>query len=103
MSIANDIRLMNVLDAPHVSEKSTMAAEKNRQVVFKVRKTATKPAIKAAVEQLFNVKVASVNVSVVKGKTRSFRQIAGKRKDWKKAYVCLQDGFDIDFVGKESS
>lgn len=102
MNVANDLRLMNTLLAPHVSEKTTLVGEKNRQVVFKVRKEATKPVIKAAVEHMFNVEVDSVQVSVVKGKQRNFRQIKGKRSDWKKAYVCLKEGFDIEFSGKES-
>ena len=102
MNVVKDLRLMNTLVAPLVSEKSTRVAEKNRQVVFKVCKKASKPDVKAAVEHMFNVEVDSVQISIVKGKKRNFRQKPGKRSDWKKAYVCLKQGFDIDFTGKES-
>ena len=97
----NQQRLMKVLLGTHVSEKATLVAEKNRQFVFKVLPSATKLEIKSAVEKLFDVKVDAVNVSNVKGKTRKFGNIDGKRKDWKKAYVSLQEGFDINFAGAE--
>jgi len=97
----NQERIMNVLLAPHVSEKATNVGEKNQQVIFKVVKDATSNEVKAAVETLFNVKVRDVRTLNVKGKTRNFRQIAGQRKSWKKAYVSLAEGHDIDFVGKE--
>jgi large subunit ribosomal protein L23 len=90
-------RLLKVLVAPHVSEKSTMAAEANNTVVFKVAKDANKAEIKAAVEKLFEVEgVRTVNV---KGKTKRHGMSFGKRSDWKKAYVVLKEGQDIDFVG----
>jgi len=92
-------RLLKVLVAPHVSEKSTMAAEANNTVVFKVAKDANKAEIKAAVEKLFEAEVASVRTVVVKGKTKRHGLRVGKRSDWKKAYVTLKDGQDIDFVG----
>lgn len=97
----NDARVYQVLLGPHISEKATIIAEKNQQFVFKVVKTATKLEIKKAVEKLFDVKVKSVQTVVVKGKTKRFGQRFGQRSDWKKAYVSLQDGFDIDFVGAE--
>lgn len=90
-------RLYKVLLGPHVSEKSTMVADKGNQVVFKVANDATKLDVKAAVEALFEVKVENVTVANVKGKTKRFGQRHGKRSDWKKAYVRLQDGQDIDF------
>ncbi len=101
MSMIHEKKLLDVLLAPHVSEKATMVAEQNRQVIFKVAKNADKHTVKLAVEKLFNVEVESVNICNVKGKQRNFRQVAGKRADWKKAYVCLKEGHDIDFVGKE--
>lgn len=90
-------RLYKVLLGPHVSEKSTMVADKGNQVVFKVANDASKLEVKAAVEALFEVKVENVTVANVKGKTKRFGQRHGKRSDWKKAYVRLQDGQDIDF------
>jgi large subunit ribosomal protein L23 len=95
----NQERLMNLLLAPRVTEKSTVVGEKYGQYVFKVVDSATKPQIKRAVELMFNVEVASVQVSNVKGKQKTFKQAAGKRSDWKKAYVKLKPGFDIDFMG----
>ena len=94
-------RIMNVLVAPHVSEKSTMVGEKNKQVVFKVAKDANKYEIKQAVELVFNVKVAQVRTLNVKGKTRTFRQKEGRRKSWKKAYISLVEGQDINFLAQE--
>jgi large subunit ribosomal protein L23 len=92
-------RLLKVLLAPHVSEKTTLAAESNNTVVFKVAKDSTKAEIKAAVEKLFEVEVDSVRTVNVKGKTKRHGQSFGKRKDWKKSYVVLKAGQDIDFVG----
>ena len=97
----NEERLMNVLLAPHVSEKGTRVADEANQVVFRVRRDARKPEIKKAVEKMFSVEVDSVRVLNVKGKTKGFRQSAGKRSDWKKAYVRLKEGHDIDFMGTE--
>lgn len=90
--------LMTVLEAPIISEKSTMAAEKARQVVFRVKRTASKSQIKRAVELLFKVEVDSVHVLNVKGKQKRFGRYMGARSDWKKAYVKLKEGFDIDFA-----
>ena len=95
----NQERLMNLLIAPRVTEKSTLIGEKHRQYVFKVMKTATKLQIRQAVELMFKVEVESVQVCNVKGKQKSFKQTFGKRAGWKKAYVKLKPGFDIDFMG----
>jgi large subunit ribosomal protein L23 len=95
----NDERLMKVLMAPHISEKSSIAAEEANQIVFKVATDATKPEIKKAVELLFDVKVDRVQVSNVKGKTKRFGATLGRRNNWKKAYVTLQEGQEIDFLG----
>lgn len=97
----NQERIYKVLLGPLVSEKATMAAEQNNQVVFKVAPDATKPEIKAAVEQLFEVKVARVQTVNIKGKTKRNRFGMGKRNDTHKAYVTLQEGQDIDFVSAE--
>lgn len=97
----NQERLMNVLLEPHVSEKSTIAGEKANQMVFKVATDATKTEIKQAVELLFEVKVDDVQVANVKGKTKRSQKGVGRRKDWKKAYIRLQEGQDINFVGAE--
>ncbi|MBL4830302.1 50S ribosomal protein L23 [Aliivibrio kagoshimensis] len=92
-------RLLKVLRGPHISEKATMAAEKNNTIVFKVAITATKKEIKAAVEKLFEVEVKSVNTLITKGKTKRQGMRMGRRNDVKKAYVILKEGQDIDFVG----
>ncbi len=92
-------RILKVLRAPHISEKATVAAENANTVVFKVAMTATKKEIKAAVEKLFEVEVKSVNTLVVKGKTKRQGARQGRRSDWKKAYVILKEGQDIDFAG----
>jgi large subunit ribosomal protein L23 len=97
----NPQRLMQVLLAPQVSEKSTYVAEKNEQVVFRVVGSATKPEIKAAVELLFKVEVESVQVANVKGKQKRFGKLTGRRKDWKKAYVSLKPGQEINFHAVE--
>ena len=94
----NQERLMQVLLAPQISEKATFIAEKNEQVVFRVVSTATKPEVKAAVEMLFKVEVESVQIANVKGKTKRFGRFTGSRKGWKKAYVCLKPGQEINFV-----
>ena len=97
----NPQRLMQVLLAPQVSEKSTYVSEKNEQVVFRVVGNATKPEIKAAVELLFKVEVESVQVANVKGKEKRFGKLTGRRKDGKKAYVCLKPGQEINFQAVE--
>jgi|SRR5574343_1315791 large subunit ribosomal protein L23 len=93
----NQERLTQVILAPVVSEKSTLVADKYEQVVFKVATDATKPEVKAAVELLFNVKVDSVQILNVKGKVKRFGRFTGRRSDWKKAYVSLTPGQEIDF------
>lgn len=94
-------RLAQVLLAPHVSEKSAGLADSQNQHVFKVLPGANKQEIKTAVEQLFQVKVASVRIMNVQGKKKRFGRTLGKRKDWKKAYVRLEAGHDIDLSGME--
>lgn len=92
-------RLLKVILAPHISEKSTVNAEKHNTVVFHVAIDATKAEIKAAVAKLFEVEVESVRTLVSKGKTKRTGGRTGRRSDWKKAYVTLAAGADIDFVG----
>jgi len=93
----NAERIMMVLREPHISEKATFLAENRKQVTFKVLKNATKVEIKQAVEHIFNVKVEDVNVINVAGKQKRFKQLIGKRNDWKKAIVSLCAGQDINF------
>lgn len=94
-------RLMKVLLGPQISEKATFVAEKSGQVVFLVIPDATKPEIKAAVELMFKVNVEGVQVAVVKGKKKRFGRFVGSRKDWKKAYVSLASGQEINFAAGE--
>jgi len=96
----NNQRLMLVLLAPQVSEKSTFIGEKNNQYVFRVLPDATKPEIKAAVELIFKKKVRSVQVSNVKGKEKRTARGIGRRRNWKKAYVSLVEG-EITFQAAE--
>ena len=91
-------RLMQVLFAPVVSEKSTFVGEKANQYVFRVASDATKPEIKAAVELMFSTQVKSVSVVNVRGKEKRFGQMVGRRNQWKKAYVCLKAGQEINFA-----
>lgn len=97
----NKERLMTVLVGPHVSEKASIVAEKNNQICFKVRRDSTKKEIAQAVEMMFEVKVEKVQVSNVRGKIKRFGQTLGKRADWKKAYVTLAEGHDIEFLGAD--
>lgn len=97
----NQERIYKVLLGPHISEKATVVGEEHNQVVFKVAKDATKPEIKKAVEQLFDVSVKAVRTAVVKGKTKRTRFGMGQRSDWKKAYVSLEQGQEIDFADAE--
>ncbi|HYE37111.1 50S ribosomal protein L23 [Methylocaldum sp.] len=90
------LELMSVIEAPIISEKTTSAAEKARRIAFRVKRTASKPQIKQAVELLFKVEVASVHVLNVGGKIKRSGRFVGERSDWKKAYVKLKSGFDID-------
>jgi large subunit ribosomal protein L23 len=94
----NNERIFQVLQAPHISEKATIVAELGNQVVFRVARDATKPEIRKAVEKLFKVKVKSVSVLNVKGKVKRNRFGAVRKPNWKKAYVTLEAGQDIDFA-----
>jgi large subunit ribosomal protein L23 len=96
----NDGRLAQVLVAPIVSEKATSVGEKHNQVLFKVLRDATKPEIKAAVELLFKVEVASVQTVQHKGKVKRFGRSIGRRDHVKKAYVCLKPGQELNFSGE---
>ena len=93
-------RLMAVLVAPHVSEKSARVAEQGNQVVFRVARDATKPEIKAAVELMFKVEVASVSTLLQKGKVKKFGRSIGRRDHVKKAYVSLKPGQELNFSGE---
>jgi large subunit ribosomal protein L23 len=97
----NPERLTQVLIEPRISEKATRAADIDRQYVFKVLSDATKAEIKAAVEELFSVKVSRVQVANVPARVKRFRGGVGVRSGWKKAYVKLEPGFDIDFMGAD--
>ncbi len=97
----NQERLMKVLLAPHVSEKSSVAAERNKQFVFRVVGDSNKDEIKSAVELMFSVQVDAVRTANVKGKSKRAGKRMGQRSDWKKAYVSLKPGFDIDFTGNK--
>jgi len=94
-------RLMNVLLGPHVSEKSSVVADAHNQVVFKVVTDANKAEVRQAVEMMFEVDVESVQIANVKGKTKRTQRGLTRRKNWKKAYIRLKEGQDINFVGKE--
>ena len=94
----NLYQLTRVLEAPLISEKSTIAAEKDKQIVFKVLRSATKKQVKSAVEAMFNVEVDAVRVLNVKSKQKRFGRTLGQRSDWKKAYVKLKEGHDIEFA-----
>jgi large subunit ribosomal protein L23 len=94
----NNERLMKVLLSPVVSEKSSVVADNNQQYTFRVTTDATKREIAKAVEKLFEVEVERVQVVNCKGKQKRFGQVKGKRSDWKKAYVRLKPGSDIDFA-----
>ena len=95
-------RLINVLLAPHVTEKTALAMQNANQYAFRVRRDATKPDIKAAVELMFQVKVQSVNVVNEPGKVRRFGKTPGRTQDWKKAYVRLAPGQTIDYEARKA-
>jgi large subunit ribosomal protein L23 len=101
MSGFSQERLLQVLLAPQISEKATWVADKNEQVIFRVASDATKPEVKAAVELLFKVQVDGVQIANVKGKQKRFGRYMGRRKDWKKAFVSLKPGQEINFVAGE--
>ena len=96
----NQERLMQVLLAPQISEKATYVADKHEQVIFRVATDATKPEIKAAVELMFKVEVASVSTLNQKGKTKRFGRSIGRRDHVKKAYVSLKAGQELNFSGE---
>ncbi|MDZ4731315.1 MAG: 50S ribosomal protein L23 [Xanthomonadales bacterium] len=96
-------RLMQVLLAPRVTEKTTRVGEQSNQYVFRVVTDAVKAEVRDAVELMFGVNVESVRIVNVKGKSKAFRNRQGKRSDWKKAYVRVQEGQAIDFLGGESA
>jgi large subunit ribosomal protein L23 len=93
----NAERLLMIIRQPHTSEKATIIADKNKQYTFKVLRNANKSEIKQAIEHVFNVQVSRVSVVNVKGKKKRFKQTSGQRSDWKKAYIMLKPGSDIDF------
>ena len=97
-NLAQQEWLMQVVLAPVISEKSTFIADKNNQVAFRVAPDATKPEIKAAIELMFKVQVDSVRVVNVRGKSKRFGMSTGRRRHWKKAYVCLKEGQEINFA-----
>jgi large subunit ribosomal protein L23 len=97
-----DSNLYSVIEGAHVSEKASMIADSSRQFTFKVAKSATKPQIRRAVEEIFGVQVQSVKVLNVKGKRKGLMsRNPGRRAGWKKAYIGLKPGFDIDFSSPE--
>jgi large subunit ribosomal protein L23 len=98
----NQERLYKVLLGPIVSEKATRLTESSNQIVFKVTRDAEKPEIKAAIEKLFEVKVVGVRTALMKGKTKRTRHGLGKRSDWKKAYVRLEEGQELDLLSAEA-
>jgi len=94
----NDERVFQILLSPHISEKAAILGDTANQAVFRVATTARKGEIKIAVEQLFNVKVADVRTVNVNGKSKRMGTRHGRRKDWKKAYVSLEQGHEIDLA-----
>ena len=99
----NTQRLTNIIVSPRISEKATMRADIDNQHVFSVLKDATKHEVKKAVELMFDVKVKSVRLMNVQGKLTRVGRTFGKRKDWKKAYVRLKEGFDINYGEEETT
>jgi large subunit ribosomal protein L23 len=94
----NQERIFQILKSPHISEKSAVLGDSANQAVFRVATDARKTEIKAAIEQLFDVKVAAVRTTNMKGKTKRQGARRGKRSDWKKAYVSLEQGHEIDLA-----
>ena len=86
--------------APQVTEKATMVADKYNQIAFKVKKDATKKEVKEAIELMFKVEVTAVNILNMNGKTKRAGRFMGKRNDWKKAYISLKAGQEINFTGE---
>lgn len=105
-TVANTVDLerpYQIILRPIVSEKTAAAADKHRQIAFQVAPDASKAEIKQAVEKLFEVKVERVQVAHMRGKIKRFGRTPGKRSNWKKAYVRLQEGHDIDFLSMASA
>jgi large subunit ribosomal protein L23 len=98
--IKNTDKSLQTVLAPQITEKATMIADKNNQIAFKVTKDATKSEVKMAIETMFKVEVNSVNIMNINGKIKRSRTGMGKRNDWKKAYVCLKPGQEINFTGE---
>ena len=96
----NKEQLMNVLIAPHVTEKTSLAMQNNNQYTFRVKRNATKTDVKQAVELMFEVKVKGVQIVNEPGKTRRFGRLIGRTQDWKKAYVSLVQGQTIDYEAR---
>ena len=96
----NREQLMSVLIAPHVTEKTSLAMQNHNQYTFRVRRDATKTDIRKAIEQMFDVKVAGVQVVNEPGKARRFGRMIGRTQDWKKAYVSLASGQSIDYEAR---
>ena len=94
-------QIRTILIEPHVSEKTTLLNQKNGQIAFKVRSDSNKKQIKKAVEEMFNVKVSSVKTVSVKGKKKRMGMRSGKTNDWKKAYIKLAEGQNLDFMNTE--
>ena len=94
----NEERMYQILKMPHISEKSALLGDSAGQAVFKVSTDASKAEIKEAIEQLFNVKVSDVRTANMKGKSKRMGMRHGKRSDWKKAYVSLEQGHEIDLA-----
>jgi large subunit ribosomal protein L23 len=97
----SETRLLQIILAPVITEKATMIADKHEQVAFRVAPDATKPEIKAAVELLFKVQVEKVAVTNVKGKVKRTGRFTGRRDNWRKAYVCLAPGQELNFAAGE--
>ena len=97
----NQERLLKVILAPHVSEKASIGVEKNNEYVFRVMNCATKLEVKDAVEHLFSTKVKAVRIVNVRPKAKLFKQVEGKKKGWKKAYVTLQADQKLDIMGAQ--
>lgn len=95
-------RLLKIIISPHTSEKAALATEKNNEYVFKIAHSATKPEVKDAIQLLFSVKVAAVRILNVKTKPKRFGNTQGRSKAWKKAYVTLETGQQIDFAGGQA-
>ena len=94
-------QIRTILIEPHVSEKTTLLNQNSGQIAFKVRSDSNKKQIKKAVEEMFNVKVSSVKTVSVKGKKKRMGMRSGKTNDWKKAYIKLEEGQNLDFMNTE--